>query len=216
MSYPPSVFVENHPTSLQALIHEQPFATLVIAVGMLPVACHVPLLLNEVEPGGEIWLEGHISAVNPIATGDECCPVLAIFHGPQHYISPSWYPSKATHPAVVPTWNYVAVHAHGELMRTRDPHWLRTHLAALSDIMERDRQEPWRLDDLPTDALRQAVDALVGLRLRITQLYGIHKLSQNKPPTDRLGVRHGLEAVASAAALAVAARIDVSDVDEPT
>jgi len=206
------MFVENSPAPLMNIVREHPLATLVIATDSGPMVCHIPLLIRESE-GGVFLLEGHVSAVNPVATSHAVGSVLAIFHGPQHYVSPSWYPSKATRPAV-PTWNYVAVHARGELSLIREQEWLRTHLAALSEVMERDLPQPWSLDDLPAPALQRAVDALVGIELRVTQLQGIRKLSQNKTPSDRLGVRRGLEAMGTPAALAMAARIEVSDVDE--
>ncbi|RYE67224.1 MAG: hypothetical protein EOO81_10665, partial [Oxalobacteraceae bacterium] len=109
---------------------------------------------------------------------------------------------------------YIAVHAHGDIAFVRDRDWLREHLSAISTLMERNMPSPWSLDDLPESALEAAIGTLTGIKLRVTQLEGIFKLSQNKTSADRLGVRQGLEEVGSPEAQAMAARIDVSELGE--
>jgi transcriptional regulator len=212
MRYPPSTFAEERPARLLEIVQTYPLATLIAGSGTRATACHIPLVVRE-SKDGNIILEGHVSAFNPIGGSDGIMPALAIFHGPQHYISPSWYPSKKNHPAV-PTWDYIAVHAHGEVVFVRDRDWLRTHLSAISALMERNMPSPWSLDDLPESALESAIGTLTGIELRVTQLEGIFKLSQNKTSADRLGVRQALEEVGTPEAQAMAARIDVSGLGE--
>jgi transcriptional regulator len=119
------------------------------------------------------------------------CPALAVFHGPQGYVSPGWYPSKRDDPRVVPTWNYAVVHAHGTLTAVDDPDWLYTLVTALTDTHEQMRPAPWLVTDAPAEFIDKMVNAIVGIELTIDRLEGKWKLSQNRLPTDRQGVVDG-------------------------
>ena len=119
-------------------------------------------------------------------------PVLAIFRGPQAYVSPSWYPSKAGTHKVVPTWNYAVVHAHGVLEAVDDAPWLRALVGRLTDHHEAPRPAPWSVDDAPADYVQQMLRAIVGIRIPIERLVGKWKVSQNRSQADRKGVAHGL------------------------
>ncbi len=117
---------------------------------------------------------------------------LAIFTGPQHYISPSWYPSKTEHGKVVPTWNYVVVHARGPLQVIHDPHWLKRNVSELTAAHEAGFANPWKVSDAPADFIDNLVNAIVGIEIPIATLEGKCKASQNRPEADRLGVIAGL------------------------
>lgn len=176
-----------------------PFATLVTTAAEGVDADHIPLLL--VEPGHSHGLiRGHIARANPcwqkVNDGSE---VLAIFQGPNHYISPKWYPSKQEHGRVVPTWNYLVVHARGNITWRHDPDWLRT-LVDDTTLAHEDPDHPWRVSDAPADYIERMLAAIVGFEIRISSLKGKWKLSQNREPKDRLGVIDGLKNESNSAA----------------
>jgi transcriptional regulator len=125
--------------------------------------------------------------------------VLAIFQGPNRYISPKWYPSKQEHGRVVPTWNYLVVHGRGRITWHHDLNWLRKLLEALTDVHE-DSELPWRVSDAPEDFVERMLSAIVGFEIRIADLKGMWKLSQNRSAEDRLGVIAGLKSQSNAAA----------------
>lgn len=121
-------------------------------------------------------------------------PTVAIFQGPQSYISPSWYPTKRGHGRVVPTWNDIAVHAHGTLEVVDDEAWPLAHLDDLTRENEDMRAAPWQVADAPAEFIRGFTRAIVGLRLRVTRAEGAWKLIQHRSEADRLGTIEGLEA----------------------
>ena len=184
-----------------------PLATLVTAGSGGLAASHLPLLYYPAE-GGHGVLRGHMARANPqwrdVLPGSEA---LAIFGGPQHYISPNWYPSKQEHGKVVPTWNYVVVHAHGALNIRNEPEWLLENVRALSDVHESSSEMPWRVEDAPPEFIANLLKAIVGVELTITRLEGKWKLSQNRPIPDRQGVIRGLESIESPEAAAMAALV---------
>ena len=152
---------------------------------------HIPLLL--VTSGdSSAALQGHVARANPcwqkVGDGSD---VLAIFQGPNRYVSPQWYPSKKEHGKVVPTWNYLVVHARGTIQWKRDPGWLRKHLEAATATHE-DSDHPWRVSDAPSEFIDRMLSAIVGFEIRISALTGKWKLSQNRSKEDRLGVIAGL------------------------
>ena len=164
----------------------------------------VPLLLDP-DRGPFGTLVGHLARANDhwrdATPGVES---MAIFAGPDAYISPSWYATKRETAKVVPTWNYVAVHAYGELVVHDDPVWLEDLVRRLTDRHEASRDEPWSVDDAPADFVRRQLRAIVGIELPITRLEGKAKLSQNRPAADVAGAVAGL-AAGSADEQAVAA-----------
>jgi transcriptional regulator len=115
-----------------------------------------------------------------------------IFQGPEGYVTPNWYPSKAEHGKVVPTWNYAVVHAYGrpEVMKDRD--WLRRHVTELTAQQERNEAKPWALSDAPDTYIDAMLRGIVGFRFAITRLEGKWKMSQNRDVKDRDGVSRGL------------------------
>jgi transcriptional regulator len=123
--------------------------------------------------------------------------VLVVFQGPQAYVTPSWYPSKAGHGKAVPTWNYAMVQAHGRLRAIEDPAWLEAFVTRLTGRHEAGRTPPWRVSDAPADFLASMLGGIVGIEIEVTRLEGKFKLSQNRPDEDRAGVVAGLRADAA-------------------
>lgn len=194
--YCPAPFQEIRPEVLEAAIANYPLATLVTIGAQGIGASHLPLLHHSAGDAPGV-LRGHLARANP--QWQEYLPeseALAIFNGPQHYITPGWYPSKQEHGRVVPTWNYVTVHVRGKLTFHTDPAWLLENVRALTDSQEAANQPPWRVSDAPEDYIGKMLGAIVGVELRIGGWEGKWKLSQNRPEADRQGVIGGLEAMA--------------------
>jgi transcriptional regulator len=135
---------------------------------------------------------GHIARANPqVADLDRGGEALAIFLGPHAYVSPTWY----TAGPAVPTWNYTAVHAYGEVRAIRDPAWLRDMVGRLSERHEaREPTLPWRMQDLPETYLAGMLNGIVGIELAVSRLEGKFKLSQNRPMADRPRIAAALAA----------------------
>lgn len=183
--YMPKSFVETRPEALQGLIRDYPFATLVANAADGVVANHFPL---EWVDG---TLHGHVARGNELA-GMNGAEVLAIFQGPQGYISPNWYPTKAETHREVPTWNYAVVHVRGRLKVVEDAAWLRALLERLTDHHEAAEPQPWRVGDAPDDHVEKLLRAIVGIEIAVEHFEGKFKLSQNHPERNRLGVIAGL------------------------
>jgi len=170
-----------------------PLATLVTSSGDGMIATHLPLLVDRTR-GAHGMLAGHIARANPqqrqARDGDEA---LVIFSGHDTYITPAFYPSKARDGKVVPTWNYVAVHAYGRLRFVSDPVELRRHLEALTSRHEAPREQPWAVSDAPDEYIARMLGAIVGVEIEITRLEGKWKMSQNRPAQDIDGVVKNLE-----------------------
>ncbi len=191
--YVPEHFREADRATLHAAIAEARLATLVTATAEGLMATPLPLLLAPDEgPLGTLY--GHLARANPQARLEPVGEALAAFAGPEAYVSPAWYPAKAETHKVVPTWNYVAVHAYGPLETFDDPDRLRDLLARLTDRHEAGRAEPWSLADAPEDYVAAMLKGVVGVRLPIARLDGKTKMSQNKSAADRAGVAAGLAA----------------------
>lgn len=186
--YLPAAFRQDDLTELHRQITNSRLAIMVSHGPGGLQASHLPLLLVADE-GKYGTLYGHFAKANPhwrdLAAGSE---TLVIFSGPDAYVSPSWYPSKAEHSKVVPTWNYIAVHAQGQAEVFDDPGRLRRLLGRLSAHHEAARPHPWAIDDAPRDYLDHRLRAIVGFALPIRRLEGKWKLSQNRPDIDRQGV----------------------------
>jgi transcriptional regulator len=189
-----SHFNEPRVAVLHTLMRAQPFATVVTARPHGPDADHVPLLLDD-SPGGCGVLRGHVARANPVwREVEDGADVLAIFHGPHAYVSPRWYPSKREHGRVVPTWNYLVVHARGPVRWQHDAEWLRDTIAAQADVYEGDREDAWKLSDAPLGYTERLLAGVVGFEIPIHALSGKWKLSQNRSAADRAGVLAGLAA----------------------
>ena len=196
--YTPGYFKVEDTAELHAMIRARPFAILITWGSEGLTATHLPTVLKVDEgcPLGRI--ECHLARPNPQwKTHAPDRDALMIFQGPEAYIRPGWYPSKAEHGKVVPTWNYAAVHAYGRLETVQDKDWLLAHVAELSDQQEVGHAAPWSTDDAPTNFLEMMSRGIVGLKLRIGRLEGKLKMSQNRSVADRQGVVQGLEQRAS-------------------
>jgi transcriptional regulator len=188
--YIPQHFAAPSKDALRDLIRAFPFATLVVTTVAGVEVNHLPLCLD-----GNGALTGHLARANPLwkaVQGDT--DVLAVFHGPHAYVTPSWYATKAQTGMVVPTWNYVVVHARGKLRVVEDVNWLRAHLEALTTQHEAGFAEPWQLEDAPAGFIDKLMQVVVGIEIEITQLTGKWKVSQNQPLANQLGVLQGLSA----------------------
>jgi transcriptional regulator len=192
--YRPSYFREDRLNVLHAQIRAHPFAQLVTAGDVGLVANPLPMLVDpDASPNGT--LRGHLARANDqVASLRAGGQALVIFQGPQAYVSPSWYPGKVEHGKVVPTWNYVAVHAWGVPRMIDDAAWLRRLVEDLTVSQEQGRPNPWAVGDAPEDFIATMVKAIVGIEIPIDRIEGKWKLSQNRSDPDRRGVADGLRA----------------------
>ncbi|GGJ89081.1 FMN-binding negative transcriptional regulator [Pseudomonas matsuisoli] len=195
--YVPNAFRQNDSEMLNRQIHEARLATLVSNGPSGLIASHVPLLFAEDE-GKHGTLYGHLARGNPhwkaLADGE----ALVIFNGPDAYITPSWYAAKAEHGKVVPTWNYIAVHAYGRAEIIEDAPRLLDIVSRLTDKHEHSRPSPWSVNDAPLDYIDGMLKAIVGFALPIERIEGKWKLGQNRSEADFAGVRNGLSHSADA------------------
>ena len=204
--YLPSHFEQHDPEALHALMREHPLATLVTVRSDGPTADHIPLEYD----AATRTLRGHVARANPLWREAAGQAVLAVFCGPQVYVTPSWYPSKAATHKVVPTWNYTVVHAHGTLQAVEDAPWLHELVSRLTRHHESPRTQPWAVSDAPDDYVQQMLRAIVGIQIPVDKLIGKWKVSQNRSAADRLGVAQGLaEETANPQAAAMARLVPV-------
>lgn len=186
--YLPAHFAETRLPVLHEAIRAAGAAELVTFDGTGIVASTVPLLLDSaVGPYGV--LRGHLARANPqwrsVATDVDA---LVVFRGPDAYVSPSAYPSKAVDGRVVPTWNFLTIHARGPFVVHDDAAWTERMVRDLTDHHEASRTEPWSVDDAPADYVDGMLRAIVGIEIPLRVLEGKWKLSQNRPAADRTGV----------------------------
>ncbi|RZT95283.1 FMN-binding negative transcriptional regulator [Rivibacter subsaxonicus] len=188
--YQPAHFRLDDPTIRNALLKAHPLATLVVATPDGLVANHLPLMLD-VERN---VLRGHVARANPLWQSAIQGSALAVFQGPQAYISPSGYPSKREHGKVVPTWNYAVVHVHGPLRFFDDVQQLHALVSTLTKTHEAAQAQPWKPSDAPTDFIAANLRAIVGLELTIERIDAKWKVSQNRNEADAQGAAAALEA----------------------
>lgn len=191
--YEVAAFREDRVEVMHALIRAHPLATLVSVCGGALEANHLPLLI-EADPAPNGTLRGHVARSNPLWRQPPEGEVLAVFQGPQAYVTPSWYPSKREHGKVVPTWNYAVVHVRGPLRVHDDREWLRGLVSRLTDSREAGRPQPWAVGDAPDDYIDRMLGAIVGIEIPVRSIEGKWKVSQNRQPADRAGVAAGLRA----------------------
>jgi transcriptional regulator len=205
--YVPSHFAETRVEALHQLIREHPFAALVTLGSAGLTANHLPLEIDP-EPAPFGTLLGHVARANPVWRDFAAEQGgLAIFQGPQAYVSPSWYATKRETGKVVPTWNYVVAHASGPIKVIHDPEWLRRFVERLTNRHEAGRLTPWQVTDAPGDFIAQMVRGIVGIEIPIARLTGKWKLSQNRPLADREGVVQGLDELGRTDVVALADRM---------
>ena len=191
--YLPANFREDRVEVLHQAIREIALGALVTLGGDGLSASHVPMLVDPA-PAPFGTLTGHIARANPQwQTLKPEVDALAIFTGPEAYISPGWYATKPLTGKVVPTWNYVAIHATGKLRFFDDAERLRGIVTRLTDLHEQRRPEPWKVTDAPADYIAGMLKAIVGFELTVARLEGKWKMSQNRPAEDQAGVVDGLD-----------------------
>lgn len=187
----PPLFREERLEVLHALLRAHPLGTLVTHGEEGLRADLTPFLLAE--DGGKGVLRAHLSRAHDqlaaLRAGGEA---LVLFQGPQAYVTPSWYTSKAVDGKVAPTWNYVAVEVRGTPRLVEDRDWLRAQLDALTALQEASRAAPWGLGDAPPSFVEAQLAKIVGLEIPIRAITGKWKVSQNRTEADRQGVAQGL------------------------
>jgi transcriptional regulator len=202
--YVPLHFAETRTDVLHQLVREYPLGVLVTLGSGGLNANHIPFEIDP-EPAPFGTLRGHVARANPVwrdvSTDVEA---LMVFQGSQAYISPSWYATKQETGKVVPTYNYIVVHAYGPLHVVEDRAWLRNFVERLTNRYEATRSEPWKITDAPSDYIEQMLGAIVGIEIPVTKLIGKWKASQNRPPGDRDGVIRGLSEMVDADATTMA------------
>ena len=183
--YTPKHFEEIRTEVMHQLVRAHPLCTLVTLTEGGLVANYIPMFVRPAL-GGLGALVGHVARANPVwrATNFEV-PVLALFQGPQHYISPSLYATKQEHGKVVPTWNYAVVQAKGLLTVHDDADWVRQQVTELTQQQEAERAKPWAVSDAPRDYTDTMIKAIVGIEITLTQLSGKWKVSQNQVPANQ-------------------------------
>jgi transcriptional regulator len=207
--YLPAHFEETRAEVLHAALRAHPLGLLITQGGDGALAANpIPFILD-VEPDGRCVLRGHVARANPLwreARGD--VDSLVVFQGPQAYVSPGWYASKAEHGKVVPTWNYVMVQARGPLRvmhdMKADAAWLHAFVTRLTERHEAPRAAPWAVSDAPADYITSMLRAIVGIEIPVVALTGKWKVSQNRCAADREGVARGLAESGTADGLAMA------------
>ena len=209
--YCPSAFRQDDLATLHQQIQASGLALLSSAGEQGLQASHLPLLLEPHE--GEFGtLYGHFARANPhwrdLATGTEA---LVVFSGADGYVHPGWYPAKAEHGKVVPTWNYIAVHAWGQAEVFDDAERLLRLVSRLSDRHEQGRARPWAVSDAPRAYIDAMLRAIVGFALPIRRIEGKWKLSQNRSAGDQAGVRAGLAESARASDRELAQQMNPTD-----
>ena len=189
----PNMFRETRLEPMHRLIADHPLATLITADDRGIEANLLPFTLHQ---GGEYGvLRAHLARNNgQLEALRAGAGTLVLFQGPQAYVSPSWYPSKAVHGKVVPTWNYVMVQVRGTPRVIEDEEWIKAQLESLTDHQEAGRDQPWKTTDSPDDFIRGQLKAIVGMEIPILQIEGKWKVSQNRSAADRAGVLDGMRA----------------------
>jgi transcriptional regulator len=190
--YVPAHFAEDRIPVLHDAMRASGLAILVTLTTDGLVASHVPLLLDP-DPAPYGTLIGHLARPNPQAK-PPIGEVLAIFQGPDGYITPSYYATKRETGKVVPTWNYTSIHAYGTLRFFDDRKHLLEIVTRLTNRHEGERAAPWAVSDAPPDFVQGMLNGIIGFELTITRLEGKRKMSQNRPAADRVGVVDGLHA----------------------
>ncbi len=191
--YLPNQFRVDDPALLTKVIHEHPLALFITTADGAPTADHIPV---EIEQDGDRFrLLGHVAKANPLLRHvPEGGEILAVFRSLDHYVTPMWYPSTATHGKMVPTWNYQAVHVRGTIHWHRDRDTLLGLVTRLTERHESSRPAVWSVSDAPPDYIESMLGAIVGFTVEVTAMVGKFKASQNRAAEDRAGVRLGLAA----------------------
>jgi transcriptional regulator len=197
--YRPPAFAEDDPAAIVALARQAGFGHLVVVEDGRPGSTPMPFIISD---DGAV-VRGHLARPNPVW---RATPGIALLIVPvtDTYVSPSWYPSKAEHGKVVPTWNYEIVHIHGQLVAHDDVVWVEQLVRDLTELNEAPLPEQWAVDDAPADYLEKMLRGIVGVELVVESLVGKRKLSQNRPVADQAGIVAGLDATRGRGAASIA------------
>lgn len=191
--YIPAAFREERPEVLQAFIARHPLGALICTTPDGLTANHIPMMLT-IEAGGRSLLRGHVARANDVWKSlAPDSPVLVIFGGADHYITPSWYPAKKEHGKVVPTWNYSVVHAHGTVRFTDVKSQSLEYVTELTNLQEGSRSEPWKVTDAPARYIDTMLSAIVTFEIAVTRLVGKFKANQHRSADERRAVAAALE-----------------------
>lgn len=198
--YQPAHFRIDDQETMHELIRAHPLGLLITSGTDGLLANPVPFVI--VKNGSDIDLRCHLAKPNlqwqAIDNGAE---TLVVFQGAGAYVTPSWYATKQESGKVVPTWNYMIVQARGHASTHHDAEWLRAQIDAMTEAQENKRAEPWAVSDAPENFTQAQMRGIVGVNIRVTQMDGKFKLSQNRNEADRSGVITGLSGEEGAAGL---------------
>lgn len=213
MTYrPPHVRADDR-APLLALIAAHPLATFITVAEGEPVVTYMPMLAREED--GAVILEGHIARANSQWRGGDG-RAAALFREAAHYVSPTWYATKRVNGRVVPTYDYIAVEARGNVRFIEDTAWLREFVARLTVSQEAKVGANWTIDEAPADYMESQLKAIVGVQMQVDALTGLFKLNRHHPAENVAGVIAGLEKLGSPDAMAIAAamRSDLANRNE--
>ncbi|MCF8168852.1 MAG: FMN-binding negative transcriptional regulator [Rhodoferax sp.] len=205
MTYLPAHFKVTDTEDLHALVRDFPLAVWVQPGAGELLVNHIPFFLD-LDRGEFGTLIGHVARANPVwqALG---APGVAVFTGPQAYVSPNWYPSKRLHGKDVPTYNYATVHAHGSPRAVEDPQRILEIVRRLTDQQETSQAHPWKVSDAPKEYIEKLLQAIIGIEFPVQRWVGKWKVSQNRQPPEQLGVVEGLNRSGTEAASQMAALV---------
>jgi transcriptional regulator len=206
--YRPTAFDVDDLSTVEEMLSRAPLGHLVVAGDDGFDATPLPLLCRR--DGDTIRLVGHVARPNTIWRAAPC-EALVILPGPDAYVSPSWYATKAEHGKVVPTWNYEVVHVHGSLLAHDDPAWLAGLVRALTDAHEASLPTPWSIDDPPDGFVDTMLRGIVGVEVVASRVEAKRKLSQNRSSVDRLGAADALGARPLRGAAEIAGQMRAAD-----
>ncbi|WP_438996700.1 FMN-binding negative transcriptional regulator [Candidatus Puniceispirillum sp.] len=207
--YIPIHFNEERDSEIEKIVASFPLATVVTHGAKGLIANHIPLLM-ETDADGKTTLIGHIAKANDMhEIVPQSSDVMAIFRAEDAYISPNWYPSKAEHHKVVPTWNYQIVHFHGTITFTDDVKFLRAVVGKLTNLFEQrvNGKKAWKMSDAPREYMDEQIASIVGLKISVSRCEAKSKMSQNRPAADIESVRQTLAADKPALSDAMARRV---------
>jgi transcriptional regulator len=191
--YIPEAFREERPEVLQAFIERHPLGAFICTTAEGLTANHIPMIFSNGADGTR-FLRGHVARANNVWKSlAPDAPVLVIFGGANHYITPSWYPAKKEHGKVVPTWNYSVVHAQGTVRFADEKARSREYVTELTNSQEASRTDRWQVSDAPAQYIDTALSAIVTFEIEVTRLIGKFKASQHRAAAERQSVLAGLE-----------------------
>ena len=205
--YTPQAFAVTDKAEIDDLLRRTPFGSLITHGPTGLFASQLPFM-HDAEDG---LLSGHLARANPHRDAAADAEAMIIFQGAHAYVSPNWYPSKAEHGRVVPTWNYETVHVYGRIRWRDDADWLRANVTALTERFEAGQPKPWAVTDAPAELIQGLIRGIVGVEFRIERIEAKRKLSQNRSEADRQGVIAGLSAGRSDQDRAVARAMQALD-----